>query len=181
MTEQKSRGNPFSPPPRPKVMASTAPVENPNNVSFKLRKMLSREVNCVPTDVISIPIGHFIKNDVLSGRGGGVNGHPGNKRYRTFVNPMKAEYLSPRTRKSQKIHIAANIVWAIRQSNPPGRFLKVDVSSGIWHEIGDKAAFQKTGQALRENSSVFRTCWREMLAEDARSAHEGKETTRSGV
>ena len=122
-----------------------------------------------------------MKNDVICGRGGGVNGNPGNRCHRSLVNSMKAEYLFPRTSKTYKTHIAANIVWAIRQSNPPGRFLKVDVSSGIWHEIGDKAAFHKTGQALRENSSVFRTCWREMLAEDARSAHEGKETTRSGV
>jgi len=118
---------------------------------------------------------------VLSGRGGGVNGHPGNKRYRTLVNSMKAEYLSSKTRKTQKTHIAANIAWTIRQSNPPGRFLKVDASTGMWYEIGDKAAFRKTGQALRENSSEFRTCWRNMLAGDHGDAPEGKSSKRSGV
>eukprot|EP01083_Nonionella_stella_P231179 816548_1 len=122
--------------PRPKTPAGGDPVETPNH------------------------------NDVLSGRGGAVNSHPGNKRYRDLVNSMKAEYLSPRTRKMQKTHIAASIVWEIRQSNPLGRFLKADASTGMWQEIGDKAAFRKTGQALRENSSVLRMCWKKMLAEE---------------
>ncbi|KAL7554725.1 hypothetical protein ACHAWF_018260 [Thalassiosira exigua] len=76
---------------------------------------------------------------------------------------MKAEYLSPSARKMQKTHIAAQIVWAVRKCDPPGRFLKEDRSTGLWYEIGDKAAFRKTGQALRENSSEFRSCWQEML------------------
>ena len=104
------------------------------------------------------------QNDVLSGRGGAVNGHAGNKRYRSLVNAMKAEYLSPRTRKMQKMHISAQIVHAVRRSDPPGRFLKADPRTGAWYEIGDKAAFRKTGQALRENSYEFRKCWREIMA-----------------
>ena len=93
-----------------------------------------------------------------------MNGHSGNKRYRTLVNSVKAEYLSPKTRKMQKSHIAAQIVWTVRESDPPGRFLKVDKNTGMWQEIGDKAAFRKTGQALRENSSEYRSCWRNKLA-----------------
>ena len=101
----------------------------------------------------------------MSGRGGAVNGHAGNKQYRAVVNGMKAEYLSPKTRKSEKTHIAAKLVFEIRQLSPPGRFLKLDASTGKWYEIGDRAAFRKTGQALRENSSEYRSCWRDMLAE----------------
>mmetsp|Transcript_15375 Transcript_15375/g.22900 ORF Transcript_15375/g.22900 Transcript_15375/m.22900 type:complete len:176 (-) Transcript_15375:68-595(-) len=93
--------------------------------------------------------------DVLSGRGGAVNSHEGNKRYRELVNLMKAEYLSDTTRKNQKTQIAANIVWTIRNSKLPGRFLKQDPETNMWYEIGDKAAFRKTGQALRENSAEF--------------------------
>ena len=37
----------------------------------------------------------------------------------------------------------------------PGRFLKEDPETGMWYEIGDKAAFRKTGQALREGSAKF--------------------------
>ncbi|KAL7539488.1 hypothetical protein ACHAXR_009938 [Thalassiosira sp. AJA248-18] len=125
MMEKEHRGNPFHPSTMPKISAGGMPVKDPT------------------------------KNDVLSGRGGGINKHPGNKRYRALVNSMKAKYLSPNTKKLQKTQIAAQIVWAIRQSNPPGQFLKLDPSTGMWHEIGDKAACRKTGQALRENSSEF--------------------------
>ena len=71
---------------------------------------------------------------------------------------MKAEYLSETTRKNQKTQIAAKIVWTIRNSESPGpgRFLKQDPETNLWYEIGDKAAFRKTGQALREKSAEFR-------------------------
>lgn len=71
---------------------------------------------------------------------------------------MKAEYLSETTRKNQKTQIAAKIVWTIRNSKSPGpgRFLKQDPETNLWYEIGDKAAFRKTGQALREKSAEFR-------------------------
>ena len=98
-----------------------------------------------------------------SGRGGAVNSHTGNIRYRQLVNVMKTEYLSPSTGKNQKTCIAARIVWMVRNSNdgsqPPGRFLKQDPESKLWYEIGDKAAFRKTGQALRENSAEFIKSW----------------------
>mmetsp|Transcript_13474 Transcript_13474/g.25762 ORF Transcript_13474/g.25762 Transcript_13474/m.25762 type:complete len:159 (-) Transcript_13474:119-595(-) len=152
--KNKPLRNLVHPPPRPTIPAGGAPVKIPHD------------------------------SDVLSGRGGGVNGHPGNKRYRSLVASVKAEYLSPRTRKIQKSHIAANIVCMIRQqSEPPGRFLKMDTSTGMWHEIGDKSAFRKTGQALRENSSEYRTCWKNMLAEAEAgvTANEVKATMKSGV
>lgn len=62
----------------------------------------------------------------------------------------------------EKTHIAANIVWSVRQTN--GRFLKLDKDTGSWFEIGDKAAFRKTGQALRENAPDYRVCYTPMLA-----------------
>ena len=74
------------------------------------------------------------------------------------MNLMKTEYLRSSTSKNQKTRIAASIVWAIRSnsnSQPGGRFLKQDPETKIWYEIGDKAAFRKTGQALRENSANF--------------------------
>jgi hypothetical protein len=72
---------------------------------------------------------------------------------------MKAEYLSETTRKNEKTRIAANIVWTIRNANSPGRFLKQDSDTNLWYEIGDTAAFRKTGQALRENAAEFIRSW----------------------
>jgi hypothetical protein len=72
---------------------------------------------------------------------------------------MKAEYLRDTTRKNEKTRIAASIVWTIRNANSPGRFLKQDPDTNLWYEIGDKVAFRKTGQALRENSAEFIRSW----------------------
>lgn len=83
-----------------------------------------------------------------------MNGREGNVRYRNLVNSVKNEYLSPQTRKLEKCHIAARVVYTIRKYN--GRFLKLDNTTGYWYEIGDKAAFRKTGQALREGAPDVR-------------------------
>jgi len=102
------------------------------------------------------PVDHPTPNDVLSGRGSMVNNHPGNIRYRELCNAVKAEYLSPETRKMHKSHISARIVRAVRGGDRPGRFLKRDGRTGRWHEVGDRVAFRKTGQALREKAPQFR-------------------------
>ena len=82
-------------------------------------------------------------NDVLSGRGGRVNKHPGNIVFRTLVQDYKHEYLDPRTRKMEKAHVAARLVAQVRGMNPPGRFLKEDSDNpGMFLEIGDQKAWK---------------------------------------
>lgn len=96
-------------------------------------------------------------NDVLCGRGGRINSYIGNIRFRKIVNAYKADYLSKITNnKVIKARIAARIVLDIRSSVPAGRFLKVDTNTGLWIEIGDGKAKQKTAQTLRDDSSKFR-------------------------
>ena len=87
-------------------------------------------------------------NDVLSGRGGRINAHPGNVQYRGLVKHYRVIYMSPVTKKLDKAKIAANIVTIVRNMNPPGRFLKEE--NGAWVEIGDERATKKAGQAMRE-------------------------------
>jgi hypothetical protein len=55
-----------------------------------------------------------------------------------------------RAPKIQKPSVARVIVRAIRNGDPPGRFLRKDEKSGKWVDIGDKKAAEKTSQALRE-------------------------------
>lgn len=42
---------------------------------------------------------------------------------------------------------------AIRNGDPPGRFLRKDEKTGFWVDIGDKKATEKTSQALREKTN----------------------------
>lgn len=48
--------------------------------------------------------------------------------------------------------MARVIVRAIRNGDPPGRFLKKDATTQKWFDIGDKKAAEKTSQALREKT-----------------------------
>lgn len=86
-------------------------------------------------------------NDVLCGRGGEVNSHPGNVHYLKIVKSFKSVYVNPTTKKHEKAHISAHVVSSVRKLNPPGRFLKQD-DTGKWFEIGDEQAWTKSMKAF---------------------------------
>eukprot|EP00522_Entomoneis_paludosa_P010751 CAMPEP_0172457276 /NCGR_PEP_ID=MMETSP1065-20121228/21188_1 /TAXON_ID=265537 /ORGANISM="Amphiprora paludosa, Strain CCMP125" /LENGTH=625 /DNA_ID=CAMNT_0013210903 /DNA_START=201 /DNA_END=2078 /DNA_ORIENTATION=+ len=95
-------------------------------------------------------------HDVLCGRGGSINSHPGNERFRTLVEKRKRVYLTARFKREKRL-IASSIVSEIRNLQPSGRFLQLDKKSGLWKDIGDEKARDKTSQALRENAPTIRS------------------------
>lgn len=94
------------------------------------------------------------ENDVLYGRGGGTNHHPGNKRYRKMVEDRKLDYVN--SKRLDKPLVALEIIREWRGQDPPGRFLKLDEKTGLWQDVGDKRAREKTSQALREKAPMIR-------------------------
>jgi len=94
----------------------------------------------------------YSRNDVLCGRGGGTNVHPGNRRFRDLINANRRAYL--KARKNDKPNISRSIVRTVREMN--GRFLKKDDKAGLWFEIGDDGAREKTSQALRQRAPEMR-------------------------
>ena len=92
--------------------------------------------------------------DVICGRGGHVISHPGNVKFRALVEQFKAGYVQ--ASRYAKAEITADVVRLWRTQTPPGRFLimtypaKGDAST--WHDIGDKGAFKKVAQCLRERN-----------------------------
>jgi hypothetical protein len=111
---------------------------------------------------------YFNDNDVLSGRGGGTNVHPGNRHFRDLINLHRRAYL--KARKNDKPAISRAIVRTIRENN--GSFLKRDEKSGLWYEIGDDAAREKTSQALRQRAPEMRKILFESEREQARQEAE---------
>ena len=91
------------------------------------------------------------ENDVLFGRGGGTNHHPGNRRWRQLVEDRKHEYA--RQSRLEKPMVSQTIIDRWRAQVPAGRFLKKNSTTGFWNDVGDKKAREKTSQALREKSS----------------------------
>ena len=84
-------------------------------------------------------------NDVLCGRGAGVNQHPGNVSYRLAIQSQKINYLQ--SIPMEKKRIIQSIV-----ENVKGRFLKADPKTELWDCITLEQAKKKTGQALREDA-----------------------------
>lgn len=50
----------------------------------------------------------------------------------------------------EKILVVSQIVDAVRQTSPGGRFVKKDKNDDRWMEVGDVLAREKVGQSLRE-------------------------------
>lgn len=93
----------------------------------------------------------FTDQDVLSGRGGGTNLHPGNRFYRDLILSHRQSY--DMASKAKKPAVSRKIVQMIRDRG--GRFLRKE-GDGLYHDIGDEAAREKTSQALRHRTFEMR-------------------------
>jgi len=85
-------------------------------------------------------------NDVLLGRGGRTNNHPGNKKYLEAKDTMQARYLA--ADKNEKTPISQELVDIVKGWG--GRFLKQDTTTNQWYEIDNLQARKKCSQTLRE-------------------------------
>ena len=100
-------------------------------------------------------------HDVLSGRGGSVNAHPGNCQFRDWVHVRKEEYNLARS-KQAKADICRDIISKVTALG--GRFLtKESPSSQWWVEQDDERMMSKTSQALREGAPKIREAHRDEL------------------
>jgi len=121
---------------RPKVVTSTPSISIQPTVDlarYEMETYTPQEVD--PHD-----------RDVLCGRGGLTNYHPGNAWYRNMVRANRALYkASP---KHSKILVAKSICGHVLAQG--SRFLECDKRSGSWFTISYKRAVDKTSQALRE-------------------------------
>lgn len=166
-------------------LAELASLESPSPSSFSQSGIVERSIIQHRTYTLLPPpprknpvivsgsddaiITHILENDVLCGRGGLTNHHTGNIKFRQLVRLMQPAYLL--ACKRNKAKIAKLIVDTIRTKFlPPGRFLRRQDSSslnysginneqlkwGVWVDIGDTKAREKTSQALREGAPVIR-------------------------
>lgn len=104
-------------------------------------------------------------NDILCGRGGSINSHPGNRVFRGWIAERRESYNLAES-KADKSRITSEIMERVRDQGPPGRFLQKIVEgdrkndpyniSGYWHEIDGSKALAKISQALREGAPAFR-------------------------
>ena len=121
-----------------------SPIEMPPAASV----FDAREANLPPNMHTESP--DFIPRcgDVRLGRGGRTNEHPGNMRLREIVKYYWQAYNQART--IDKHQVSKSIVSALRNANPPSRFLRHNEGPGRWEDVGDKRAAEKVSQTLRK-------------------------------
>jgi len=88
-------------------------------------------------------------SDVLCGRGGKSNHHPGNKRYRQVIGDLRRKYRGT-SAKVAKTNLSRAIVDYVNAYG--GRFLKMDKAG--WVVLTKGEARKKTAQALRETKEL---------------------------
>lgn len=98
--------------------------------------------------------------DVLLGRGVSTNRHPGNENFRLIVGRHVDVYVT--STKKQKMNISKSVVEQLHKLSPPGRFLEKNTGTGLWQEVDQKRALEKTAQALRDGAAPLR----KKMAED---------------
>ncbi|CAB9496264.1 expressed unknown protein [Seminavis robusta] len=87
-------------------------------------------------------------NDVLLGRGGKTNHHPGNASYLKLIEAREVEYMFLESR-TEKTEYAMKFVQQLRKEGI--RFLKKDPKNGkLWNDVGDVKMREKVSQNLRE-------------------------------
>jgi hypothetical protein len=91
-------------------------------------------------------------NDILMGRGGKNNQHVGNGRLRGLARLQSKNYRN--ASKKGKSYISRELVKQVRLLNPPGRFLKKNLDTGDYEDVGDDVAREKASQVLRDAVAV---------------------------
>lgn len=71
-----------------------------------------------------------------------------------MVEDRKVHYIH--SKRLDKPLVALEIIREWRSQDPPGRFLRADDKTGLWTDVGDKKAREKTSQALREKAPTIR-------------------------
>lgn len=127
---------------QPKTATVTRHTTTTTTTKKRVRKPRSKlepsvKKYVVPTDL-----------DILSGRGGKSNHHPGNKRYREEIENFRAAYANL-SDKDDKTDMSRMVVDYVHKYG--GRFLEIDRSTRSWYIITDAKARRKVSQALRED------------------------------
>uniref|UniRef100_A0A7S4HWI4 DUF6824 domain-containing protein n=1 Tax=Odontella aurita TaxID=265563 RepID=A0A7S4HWI4_9STRA len=144
---------PHAPPAEGMPTSYAQAYSSPRTVSGRESQQYCRwpaDYHVIPPS--TAPIGRPTDHDVLFGRGGLTNHHPGNKRFRDIIAVHRADYVA--AIKIEKPNVARKIVRAIRCGIPAGRFMKKNSKDGMWYDVGDRHAAEKASQALREKSQA---------------------------
>jgi hypothetical protein len=138
-----------------KRSASPSETDGPQQKKHRVEEQPPAEREKEEASSNKTPLGQgnasYGDQDVLSGRGGGTNLHPGNRHYRDLILSHRQTY--DIASKSKKPNVSRNIVQMVRDRG--GKFLRKE-KDDLYYDIGDEAAREKTSQALRHRTFEMR-------------------------
>ncbi|CAB9496267.1 expressed unknown protein [Seminavis robusta] len=104
--------------------------------------------------------------DVLFGRGGKTNKHPGNQQYLELVAEHEVQYMSCTKRKFQKL-MSLCIIHYLRMQG--ARFMEKDTKSGKWKTVLLSRCREKVSQRLRERIPFIKLEQQKKAAETSKA------------
>jgi len=107
------------------------------------------------------------QNDVLSGKGKGMQNHHGNRTYRAIIAKWKPKYVQLGKTKD-KVDVAYKVLNELKTLKPPAKFLTKLEDSDRWYPQDEAAVISKIKQALRENAPNVR---KELHNEEKKNLH----------
>jgi hypothetical protein len=122
----------------PKHHKIVSPASSTTGSKKKRRKkrMIDESYSVTPTD-----------DDVLFGRGGFTNTHPGNIKFRQMALELRQWYEQASTSKKEKYRMSDLLVESVKGE---GHHFLERGDDGLWHEVIGNGARKKASQALRE-------------------------------
>lgn len=145
----------------------------------KYRVELPEAIRTVANSRGLIPLNENYKptpHDIVCGRGRGNYNCEGNILFRNIVSQYTDQYLQSES-KAAKTLVLVQILEQVKcESNGRCRFIKQRPEDGMWCELGEVAAREKAGHAMRESIAT-----RKKLNTSKRKAKEPMETITSQV
>jgi len=126
-------------------------VKKHNKMTSTIKSITNIVSNTSGTKETQQDIASVREYDVLCGRGGLANNHPGNRLFRRIIKENKEIYQELSENTARKQMLVSSIIKAIQHHG--GRFLRRQVN-GKWSEITPKEARAKASQALREQDNA---------------------------
>lgn len=151
--------------PEVSAITQTGSPSSSTTGSTKKRKKKRRDIDesrvIEPTD-----------DDVLFGRGGYTNSHPGNMKFRNKALELRPWYES--SSKEEKYNISELLLESVKSEGH--RFLEKG-SDGLWHEVIGNGARKKASQALRERLKGTRRSTTKRSSVEGGNAHSSSITS----
>ena len=128
-------------------VSQSSPTSKSSNSSTRSETSVVESIRSPPSPSVTASIHEPRSTDVICGRGGKANSHPGNVSFRAEAQKLRSWYES--SSKSEKFTISSLLVDFVRERG--GRFLKRGVDTpGNWSEADANDVRKKASQALRE-------------------------------